>query len=187
MRTSQQITVQSERFVDPQGRQVLLHGINMVNKNANAGYLGDEGPELFAAMADWGSNCVRLGVIWDGLEPEPGVYDEGYLQGLDRQIAWAGEYSLNVFLDMHQDLYSVCFSDGAPEWATLTGGQPHVRARSLAPRQEVPPDHGSDQPEADRNLEEALDGSPDRAEQGQQANDDNHRCQGWIAGSCLRG
>ena len=29
-------------------------------------------------------------------------------------------------LDMHQDLYSVRYSDGAPEWATLTEGKEHV-------------------------------------------------------------
>ena len=28
-------------------------------------------------------------------------------------------------LDMHQDLYGVLYSDGAPEWATLTEKQPH--------------------------------------------------------------
>ena len=68
----QGIYCQGNRFVDAQGRHVLLHGINLVNKNPDAGYFFDEGPERFAAMADWGFNCVRLGVIWDGLEPEPG-------------------------------------------------------------------------------------------------------------------
>src|SRR5699024_9930062 len=31
-----------------------------------------------------------------------------------------------IFLDMHQDLYSSLYSDGAPEWATLTDDLPHV-------------------------------------------------------------
>ncbi len=59
-------------------------------------------------------------------EPEPGVFDKNYLQKIDQQIAWAQQNHLYVFLDMHQDLYSVLFSDGAPEWATLTDGQPHI-------------------------------------------------------------
>jgi len=126
MGNKQHITAQGNRFVDPQGRHFILHGINLVNKDPAVRYLGDEGPELFAAMVDWGFNCIRLGVIWDGLEPEPGVYDEDYLQGIDQRIAWARKEGLYVFLDMHQDLYSVCFSDGAPEWATLTGNLPHV-------------------------------------------------------------
>ena len=126
MGQSQRIRVQKGRFVDTEGRHVLPHGINLVNKDPDAGYFFDEGPERFAAMAEWGFNCIRLGVIWDGLEPAPGVYDEAYLQRLDRRIAWAREHGLSVFLDMHQDLYSVRFSDGAPEWATLTGDAPHV-------------------------------------------------------------
>jgi endoglycosylceramidase len=114
------------RLVDREGRQVLLHGINLVNKNPAARYLGDEEPETFAAFREWGFNCVRLGVIWDGLEPEPGVYDDEYLAGLDRRIAWARDAGLVVYLDMHQDLYSVLYSDGAPRWATLSEGAPHV-------------------------------------------------------------
>ncbi len=114
------------RFADPQGRHVLLHGINVVNKDPGAGYFFDEGPALYTRLRSWGFNVVRLGVIWDGLEPEPGVYDEAYLGRLDRQIAWAKAHDLFVFLDMHQDLYSALYADGAPEWATLTDGAPHV-------------------------------------------------------------
>lgn len=120
------LSIADGRFVDPQGRHVLLHGINLVNKDQSAGYLGDEGPDEFALLRSWGLNCIRLGVIWDGLEPEPGVYDEAYLEGIDRQVAWASEQGLYVILDMHQDLYSVLYADGAPEWATLTAGKPHV-------------------------------------------------------------
>ena len=113
------------RFLDREGRQVILHGVNLVNKDPGVGYLGPEGPETFANFRRWGFNCIRLGVIWDGLEPEPGQFNEAYLRGIDRQIAWARENGLYVFLDMHQDLYSVLFSDGAPAWATLTGDLPH--------------------------------------------------------------
>ncbi len=120
------ISICGQRFVDPQGRHVILHGINVVNKNPADGYFFDSGPELFAALREWGFNVVRFGVIWDGLEPQPGVYDEAYLKRLDRQIAWAKSAGLLVFLDMHQDLYSVLYADGAPAWATLTDGAPHL-------------------------------------------------------------
>lgn len=122
----QKIRIRDGRFMDAQERHVILHGINLVNKSPAEGYLFDTGPELFAALREWGFNVVRFGVIWDGLEPEPGVYDEAYLARLDQHIAWAREAGLLVFLDMHQDLYSVLYSDGAPEWATLTDGAPHV-------------------------------------------------------------
>ncbi len=120
------VSVQGTRFVDAQGRYIILHGTSVVNKNPNRNYLGPETEEDFAAMRDWGFNVVRLGVIWDGLEPQPGMYDEDYLKGIDQRIEWARQNHLYVFLDMHQDLYSVQFSDGAPEWATLTDGQPHI-------------------------------------------------------------
>ncbi len=126
MSDSPLLTTQPGRFIDPQGRQVILHGINLVNKDAKAGYLGPEDLKTFAAFRRWGLNCVRLGIIWDGLEPEPGVFNEAYLQGIDRRIAWAKANNLYVFLDMHQDLYSVLYGDGAPKWATLTEGQPHL-------------------------------------------------------------
>ena len=120
------ITVEGDRFIDANGRSLLLHGINLVNKDPSVGYLGPEGAKEFAEWRAWGLNCIRLGVIWDGLEPKPGVYNEAYLQGIDQQIAWATENDLFVILDMHQDLYSVRFADGAPEWATLTDDQPHL-------------------------------------------------------------
>ncbi len=120
------VSVFNDKFLDAQGRHLLLHGINLVNKNKKVNYLGDEGADTFADMKKWGLNCIRLGIIWDGLEPKPGVYDESYLKGIDQRIAWAKENGLYVILDMHQDLFSVRFADGAPEWATLTNDQPHI-------------------------------------------------------------
>jgi endoglycosylceramidase len=124
--TNQFITIKNRQFVDPQGRQVILHGINLVNKNKKKNYLGDETVYDFAAMKEWGFNCIRLGIIWDGLEPEPGVYDDEYLKGIDQRIAWAKANDIYIILDMHQDLFSVKYSDGAPEWATLSESKPHV-------------------------------------------------------------
>ncbi|MCC6143343.1 MAG: cellulase family glycosylhydrolase, partial [Candidatus Hydrogenedentes bacterium] len=114
------------RFVDAEGRQVLLHGLCVISKSPAEDYQSWHGPEEFRAMADWGMNCIRLGIIWDGLEPAPGQYDEAYLEKVDQRIAWAKEQGLYVFLDMHQDLFSVLYSDGAPEWATIHEGKPHI-------------------------------------------------------------
>jgi len=120
------LQVREGRFVDAQGRQVLLHGMNVISKSKSEGYLSWHRPEDFARMRAWGMNCVRLGVLWDGVEPEPGRFDEDYLDEVARRVAWAGEQGLYVVLDMHQDLFSVLFGDGAPAWATLSEGQPHV-------------------------------------------------------------
>ncbi len=122
----QGITIDGESFVDGAGRQILLNGVNLVNKNPEEQYIGKEGPETFQNFKKWGFNVIRLGIIWDGLEPEPGIYNEAYLTKIDQQIEWAKAAGLYVFLDMHQDLFSVKYSDGAPEWATLDEGKPHV-------------------------------------------------------------
>lgn len=121
------ISIDKECFVDEFNRQVILSGVNMVNKNPGMGYIGDEGQEVFDDFNKWGFNVIRLGIIWDGLEPEPGVFNEEYLLKIDNQIRMAGEAGLHVFLDMHQDLFSVKYSDGAPEWATLNDNLPHLR------------------------------------------------------------
>lgn len=42
---------------------------------SNRGFDLDEGPIL----KEWGFNVVRLGVMWPGVEPEPGQVDQGHL------------------------------------------------------------------------------------------------------------
>jgi endoglycosylceramidase len=120
------ITVDDDRFIDARGRQVVFHGLNIVKKNDSWGsyaWLDEAG---YQAMQSWGVNCIRLGFTWAAIEPEPGVYSEACLQWLERHVTWAGKYGIHVVMDMHQDLYSMRFSNGAPEWATLTDDQPHV-------------------------------------------------------------
>ena len=70
--TNQFISIKNDKFIDAQGRQIILHGINLVNKNKKVNYLGDESAQDFKVMKEWGFNCIRLGIIWDGLEPDPG-------------------------------------------------------------------------------------------------------------------
>jgi endoglycosylceramidase len=120
------VTVSGRRFLDGSGKPLLLHGINVANKSPEQGYVGDLTPEDFATIRSWGMNCVRLAIFWDGLEPQPGRIDEAYLERIARLVGWAKAAGLCVLLDMHQDLYSVKFSDGAPAWATLDGGKPHT-------------------------------------------------------------
>lgn len=120
------VNVEEDRIINKDGNQIILHGINYVNKGAKIDTLNFSNPENFKLMQKWGLNCVRLGVIWAGVEPDPGIYDEAYLKDLDYQIELASNNGMYVFLDMHQDLYSQLYSDGAPEWATLNENQPHV-------------------------------------------------------------
>ncbi len=119
------VSVRGQKFIDPQGRQILFHGAALINKRRQDNYQPRATAEDFALMRGWGWNCLRVGIFWDGLEPDMNRFDEEYLRKLDGWIALAKANDMYVFLDMHQDLYSYKYSDGAPEWATLTDDQPH--------------------------------------------------------------
>lgn len=117
--------VAGDRLVDALGRQVILHGVNMVCKDRTRGYVGNWTREDFRYLRSLGMNTIRLGILWAGLEPAPGQVDEGYLDRIESLVRMADEAGLYVFLDMHQDLYAETFADGAPAWATLCGDIPH--------------------------------------------------------------
>ncbi len=119
------ISIEGQKFVDSNGRQIIFSGINFISKEPSQNYMPPQSQETFENFKKWGFNCIRLGIIWDGLEPEPGKYNEEYLLEIDKRIQWAEDNGIYVFLDMHQDLYGAKFSDGAPDWATLDEGQPH--------------------------------------------------------------
>lgn len=120
------LTIKGGRIFDSKGRHVILHGVNMVNKNKSDNYLSQVNNETFKSLKSLGFNCIRLGIIWDGLESEPNKFNENYLKGIDTIINLAKQNGIYVFLDMHQDLYGVKFGDGAPAWATLDENKPHI-------------------------------------------------------------
>ncbi|WP_267292330.1 cellulase family glycosylhydrolase [Mycobacterium hackensackense] len=109
------------------GQVVILHGVNEVYKlapfePAASGFSEDDAQFLAAN----GFNVVRLGVIWAAVEPRPGVYDTEYLASLSQTVQMLADHGIYTLLDMHQDLYSSTFAgEGAPEWATQTGGLPN--------------------------------------------------------------
>jgi endoglycosylceramidase len=113
-------------FVDEQGRVVVLHGVNMVRKRetyapSDQGFDADDIEFLVAQ----GFNSLRLGVIWKGLEPNPGEYDYDYLDKILSTARLAGEAGLWVLLDFHQDMYNEKFEgQGMPDWAVFDDDQP---------------------------------------------------------------
>lgn len=123
------LRVDGDRIVDTAGRAVLLHGMNCGEKSSQRRHESWHGPEDFHNMRRWGMNCLRLLVHWSAVEPEPGVYDEDYLQRLDQRIQWARAAGIYVILDMHQDLFSEAIpgGNGAPAWAVITDGMPDYR------------------------------------------------------------
>jgi endoglycosylceramidase len=124
------------RFIDDEGRERIFNGLNFVFKGEKTGfkkinYYPDWERSLFESLNAKGINIIRLGLIWDAVEPEPGKYNEKYLDFISGIIDRCYENEIYVYLDMHQDLYSCLFSDGAPEWATLTDGKKYKEPRFI--------------------------------------------------------
>lgn len=117
--------VDGMRFVDEDGKQVLMNGLCFICREKEKGYLEPGLEQKLQYYSGHGFNLIRLGIFWDGVEPEPGLYDDNYLERIKAVVNQAERYGIYVFLDMHQDLYSVKFIDGAPVWATLDEGLPH--------------------------------------------------------------
>ena len=112
------------RFItDQKGRVATFHGVNMVNKIQASGYAPNAigfGADDARFLAQNGFNVVRLGIIWKGLEPHPGVYDDAYLSRIMRTYKLLRKRGIAVLLDFHQDMYNERFQgEGAPDWAVV--------------------------------------------------------------------
>lgn len=117
----------ARKFIrDKAGRALILHGVNV---NADAKHdplrVGWPQKEDYADLSQkWGLNLVRYLVLWDGIEPQRGVYDTAYFARIRERLDWCHELDLNVVLDMHQDLYALRYGgDGAPDWAIIDDGE----------------------------------------------------------------
>ncbi|MGP8059544.1 MAG: cellulase family glycosylhydrolase [Acidimicrobiales bacterium] len=133
---------------DASGRVVFLHGVNVVYKHPPYELTVTPGKAWsFTAadasrIADLGFNVVRLGILWEGLEPgtggpnqpaictpgkpgNPHMYNaraaDAYLAQVAKVVDLLGRHHVYTLLDMHQDVYSQVFrGEGAPAWAVCT-------------------------------------------------------------------
>lgn len=124
-------TPQTRRFVtDAEGRALVLHGANVSSyAKSSPDHLPRHTEAEIKRMGDggWGMNHARFLLQWQQLEPEPGVYDEAYLDAVAERVRWFAEAGVYVVLDMHQDIYgSAVGGNGAPAWATRTDGIPEL-------------------------------------------------------------
>ena len=115
------------RFLtDPAAQVVVLHGLNMVAKvapyePAAVGF----GIQAARSLAADGFDVVRLGVIYAGVEPEPGVFSASYIASIKRTVAILSSQGVYSLLDFHQDQMSTGFGgEGFPAWSVDTGGLP---------------------------------------------------------------
>lgn len=128
------LNTQNTKIIDLYGRERIYNGINIVFKGQDdpsvpggRRYTRDFSPEDFKGLRKKGINLVRLGIVWDAIEHEMGTYDSAYLDWVEGILDMCRDNEIEVFLDMHQDLYSRIFDGGAPEWATLTDDAPHIK------------------------------------------------------------
>jgi endoglycosylceramidase len=114
---------QGRWLTDADGRVLLVHGVNMVNKvapytPAAAGFSDADA----AWLADNGFFVVRVGILATGLMPTPGVVDAGYVQQIVSTVKGLASHGIFSLIDLHQDGWGpVTGSDGFPAWMTLTG------------------------------------------------------------------
>lgn len=114
---------------DPQGRVVILHGVQIDKfRPDRPQYTLDLTPEHVRFIAAQGFNVARVSMGYASVEPEPGRFDDAYVDrylAFDRELAAVGVYDL---LDMMQGQYSEAVGGwGLPDWMTLTSGAPNNR------------------------------------------------------------
>ncbi|MCL6094717.1 MAG: cellulase family glycosylhydrolase [Actinobacteria bacterium] len=135
---------------DRYGRVVILHGVNAVYKRPPYELISAPGkPYNFSAadakeIASLGFDVVRLGILWQGLEPgtlgpnNPTICTPGkpthahqynasvaerYLERIGKTVSLLAKYGIYSLIDMHQDVYNQIFGgEGAPAWAVCTDG-----------------------------------------------------------------
>ncbi len=136
------LKLQGCSFVDEQGRELLLRGVNLggsskvplrpngathlpdsLSQPEKVSFIGRPFPlsaarEHFARLREWGLTFLRFVITWEAVEHAgPGMYDHAYLDYLTQVIQMAGEYDLKVLIDPHQDVWSRWTGgDGAPAW-----------------------------------------------------------------------
>lgn len=132
-------------IADEHGRELLLRGINSNALVQYPDYFQQTVPlrrDDFREMAALGFNFLRLPISWSLLEPSPGQYSEDYLGLIEHKVKAAERAGMRVVVDFHQDRYNRNLrpgdeADGAPDWATLTDGQPCEESFFLSPCSEA--------------------------------------------------
>jgi endoglycosylceramidase len=121
-------------ITDAQGRVVILQGINMVYKRPP--YAPDQtgfGDDDARFLAREGYSTVRVGVIYKAVEPEPGVYDDAYIDRIVKTVNTLGRHGIVSLVDFHQDMYNERFQgEGWPDWAVRDDGLPAEPKRGFS-------------------------------------------------------
>jgi hypothetical protein len=147
------LDIRGSRFVDEQGRTVILRGINLGGSTKlpsipnGATHVGErffdhrnvsfvdrpfpleEADEHFTRLRSWGFTFLRFIVTWEAIEHAgPGLYDIAYLDYVEALVHKAGEHDIALHVDPHQDVWSrFTGGDGAPGWTLEAAGMDPAR------------------------------------------------------------
>lgn len=150
---SPELRVDGPYFKDPQGRVVLLRGVNISGNSKSAPYLPFVGKSVtppgvvktasnteidfsqLDRLESWGMNVVRLLFVWEAYEPNPGQYDEAYLDKITQLADQAWKRGMFVVIDLHQDSFSRFVGPGCgagfPAW--VSGSKPVDLTKNCGP------------------------------------------------------
>lgn len=128
-------------FQDEYNRSVIFHGVNIVYKQDP--YIPDTSkfdPQLSLTDEDinnlvkWGFNFVRLGVMWEAVERQPGVYDDNYLTQVNSLINRLGEKGIYTLVDAHQNVLArkIC-GEGMPDFYAADDMLSHTCDETIVP------------------------------------------------------
>ncbi|MBO0767220.1 MAG: cellulase family glycosylhydrolase, partial [Solirubrobacterales bacterium] len=113
-------------LTDAAGRVVIIHGVNIVEKRAP--YSPDShgfNPGVGKFIQSLGFNGARLGLLWAGVEPSAGVYDQQYVNQVHADADTLASDGVMSLVDFHQDLMNEQFGgEGFPTWAVQSDGLP---------------------------------------------------------------
>lgn len=125
------VNTSTHRLLDCYQRERYFHGVNVVVKGPPwmPSVEGQFDPlwsfveEDMEILHENGLNGIRYGMMWPGVEPTRGKYNQTYIDAAVKMVTKAGaQYGIYTLLDMHQDVFSGKFcGEGVPDWAVETG------------------------------------------------------------------
>ncbi|KAJ3197631.1 hypothetical protein HK101_002059 [Irineochytrium annulatum] len=125
------VSAKGPLFYDALGRARVLRGTNVVYKGApwhpdtspNADPRWSFNQQDVDILASHGVTAVRLGIMWPGVEPVRGQFNQTYLQVMVGIVSMLRDSGIYVLLDFHQDGLSEKFcGEGVPLWAAQPQG-----------------------------------------------------------------
>ncbi|KAJ3385486.1 hypothetical protein HDU84_002236 [Entophlyctis sp. JEL0112] len=123
------VSVDGQFFIDELGRLRIFRGTNVVVKTwpyvpdtrSEAGAFMSFNSKDVEILSNRGVTAIRLGIMWPGVEPTRGNYNQTYLNEMVKIVQMCSDAGIYVLLDFHQDVFSKRFcGEGVPDYIADT-------------------------------------------------------------------